>query len=128
MAVTHDQALEQALQLYNQNAKYEDIAEHLKKIGYISERTRKPLTGQAVRHNIVTELKRRGESERGSVTRRRQGATTKDQKTPANEPPMKDPMINVGGDKADLLDAVKQVLELEVSAEHKLKVVKALLS
>lgn len=117
MTLTTTQALEQSIQLYRQNLKYDDIANHLKKLGYVSERTRKPLTGQAIRHNVIMELRRRGEPERGTP---RAGATAaKEEITTAP--------IHVSGPKADLLSAVKEVMSLDLSPDQTLKVIKALL-
>jgi hypothetical protein len=123
MNVSHDIAAEQAVQLYRQNVKYSDIAAHLKKIGYVSSRTRKPITDQAARWMVMEELKKRGESPDRNANTSPAALTLA-----AALSPSVDGVIKVGGEKGDLLDSVRIILGLDIASDHKLKLVKALVS
>ena len=120
--VTAQDALNQALTLYYQNAKYEDIAQHLKKIGYISARTHKPLKAQAVRLMILDHISKTNRPPRD----RPQGTPAEVRKALMAEEEDTAP-VRVGGEKADLLQAIKVVAELDISADLKLNVMQALL-
>jgi hypothetical protein len=122
MQVSHESAAEQAVQLYKQNVKYEDIAAHLKKIGYVSSRTRKPITGQAARWMVMEELKKRGESPDRNADAPKPTLTTAAPKddtiwvTPNDAKPAPGALL-----------ALRQVLSLGVEDEYKLKLIRALI-
>lgn len=123
MQVSHDTAAEQAIQLFKQNVKYDDIAAHLKKIGYVSSRTRKPITGQAARWMVMEELKKRGEAPERNADAPKPTLTT--------APPLAPDAVLVVPDAqapaaSDLRDTVRLVLSLNVAMDYKLRLITAL--
>lgn len=122
--LTEAQAIEQAVQLYYQNINYSAISRHLAKVGFTSAITRKPLTPQAVRYKITEHLKKTGKPLRDPNI-----ATRSTHKGMITAESTEDtPPITVRGDKADLLHAVRTVTELDINADVRLEVLRALLN
>lgn len=115
--LSQTQALENALTLYRQKAKFGTIAQQLAKAGYRSDRTKAPLSAQGVRAMIVQELRKRGEMEREGTQRRQR-------LTPSKE----SGIIEVSGKKAELIEMVKEIANSNLSAMLKLKTIETLLS
>jgi hypothetical protein len=135
MQISHEAAAEQAIQLFKQNVKYDDIAVHLKKIGYVSSRTRKPITGQAARWMVMEELKKRGEVPERNVattdtpkpTLTTDATVPKDDTiwvTPDTSTPTPAPIS--GPTPAGDILTLRIVLDLDIPDAAKLKLVKAL--
>jgi uncharacterized membrane protein len=104
--LTYEQAQAQAVQLRAQGQSYPAIEEHLKKIGYISPFTRKPVGHLAVR---VMVTKATQEAQRDKVN----GAKLDKEEAP----------IMVSSPKGDMLDVIKALLtatQLDVNMRLKL--------
>lgn len=103
--MTYEQATQQALNLRNQGITYPKIEEHLRAAGYVSSRTKKPVSALAVRH-MVTEAQLREKQE------------LKDEKSG----------VEFRSKDMDVIDTLKKLLAIpEVSSSMKLKLVKALI-
>lgn len=146
MTVSYDQALKQAVELKHQGLTYEKIAKHLKSIGFVSERTKKPLTQMAVRYMVtaadpsVVQGTRNRKKKRAPAAK--QAATSKDVKTiktpwakndqkivkAKSMPEIEDLRINQANE-INFKEEVKNLLKLKNFSEPmKLKMIQALVN
>ncbi len=111
MALSYDQACEQAVQLRRQGLTYPKIQEHLQRVGYVSPFSHGPVGHLAVRTMIQ---KRAGDVKKGDK--------------PTLVQPMVDTPHEVSAPKAELLEAIKTIADMpNVGVDMRLKLVKHLL-
>lgn len=141
MALSLEKATDQAIQLYKSGGKYSDIAAELKKSGYISQRTRRPIKAGTVRLMVEKYLKDHPEVQnelRGIESPANEGNVA-----PAPTPPAKS-KTNGGGRKgakggqeavpeasgsAAQINLVKRILDIEdIGADQQIKLLRSVVA
>lgn len=108
--MNYEQAVQQSVTLKRQGLTYPKIEQHLKDIGYVSARTKKPVTALAVRH-MVTQ------------------AELRDKKEAAVEAKQSEQAIKFSSPEYNTVVAVKRLLDMEeIASSIKLKLIRALVN
>lgn len=105
--MNYDQALQEVIRLKDAGLSYPKIEQHLKKAGYLSSRTRKPIGALGVRYMI----------------------TANEKKLQVKNPENVDPKIEVRASGPELmLDTIKKVIDLpEISTTVKVVMIESLI-